>query len=55
MEAQGPARSELDQPADVVAVAGLLFQLGEDEQLRAAFFPFAIGIVLGIHMCDPNI
>ena len=43
VEAQGAAGAELNQLGDVVAVAGLVFEQGEDEELGAAFFPVLIG------------
>jgi hypothetical protein len=44
VEAQGTARTELDELADIVAMAGPVFHEGENEELGAALLQFAIKV-----------
>jgi hypothetical protein len=43
VELESAAGAELDELGDIVAVAGLVFEKGEHEELGAAFFPIGIG------------
>src|SRR4051794_33521088 len=43
VEAEGAAGADLDQFRDVIAVARLGFQEGEDQELATALFPLGIG------------
>jgi hypothetical protein len=43
VEFESAAGAELDELGDIVAVAGLVFEEGEHEELGAAFFPIGVG------------
>src|SRR5690242_17703 len=54
MEVQRAFRTLFNQLPDFVAMPGACFEKREDQQLGAAFFPFAVGAI-GFHICNSNI
>src|SRR5579872_5538044 len=54
MKFEGAVGARLDEFRDIVAVAGLVADEGEDEELGAAFFPLAI-VGVGSHILTSNI